>query len=257
MNTTTKDLTRLQLLLDQLVTPAAAAALVDAARAKVAHYSNPDARPTALEIAWYKSVAAGRPDFSIYEIDEYVAEAFACWRVYSRGYVRALGQYVHAERPAKPETVKPRSFVDLGCGLGFTTAALSVIFTNARALATNVPDGLQGRIAALAAPGALIVEAVDHIHDTVDLVFASEYFEHFEAPLDHLLKIVERLSPEWIVCANAFGARSVGHFPHYLVDGAAVPNDKIGRLFAAQLRALGYSARETGFWNNRPQIWHR
>ena len=48
----------------------------------------------------------------------------------------------------------------------------------------------------------------------IDLVFASDYFEHFESPIKHLNEVL-KVNPKLIVVANSFGSVSVGHFNIY------------------------------------------
>lgn len=45
--------------------------------------------------------------------------------------------------------------------------------------------------------------------------FASEYFEHHELPVKHLIELLEVSHPRLLVIANSFGARSIGHFDSY------------------------------------------
>ena len=68
----------------------------------------------ALAARWYASLDAGRPDFTIYDDPVYLAEAFLCWREYSRKYLRAL-------RGLDRETVRlqrRQKFLDIGRKLG-------------------------------------------------------------------------------------------------------------------------------------------
>ena len=43
-----------------------------------------------LEHRWYRSLDANKPDYSVYADDEYIAEAWMCWALYSRKYLLAL-----------------------------------------------------------------------------------------------------------------------------------------------------------------------
>jgi methylase of polypeptide subunit release factors len=70
-----------------------------------------------LEQQWYDSVARGHPDYSVYDTPWYVAESFACWYVYSRHYLKLC------EKAQIFDSLDVRSVVDLGCGIGLTTAA--------------------------------------------------------------------------------------------------------------------------------------
>ncbi len=151
------------------------------------------------------------------------------------------------------------SVADLGCGLGYTTAILAQLFPGALVTGTNV-HSLQWDVAfemskqnrfRLATDSAIIGKS--------DLVFASEYFEHFEDPVGHLRCVINNLQPKVMIIANAFGSTSIGHFNSYIgADGAArVPSKMIGREFGNELRRCGFQKIATRIWNNRPAIWMR
>jgi hypothetical protein len=200
-----------------------------------------------LEARWYASVDAGAPDFGVYVGIDAIIEAWACYTVFSRRYVRATTQFV----------TDPKSIVDVGCGCGYTCAQLRLAYPSAAVVATNVL-GAQFDLALVVAArfGFDVRETVAGI-GPIDLLFASEYFEHFERPIAHLDTLLDELAPKQIVVANAFGSTSVGHFPVYIDGDASVPNKAIGRRFNARLRERGYAPVKTGFWNNRPAIWQQ
>lgn len=197
---------------------------------------------TPLEERWYASVAAGTPDYSIYDDEAYIGEVWASWRLYSRGYLRAL------ER----RDLEPESFVDLGCGAGYTTARLVEMYPLAYALATQLP-GRQADVARRVGD-EYGFDVVERVECRVELVFASEYFEHFHQPIDHLRDILAIAQPRWLVVASSFSAPSAGHFPSYLVDGHEVDGRATSRAFGRELRRQGYAKRWAG-WNGRPALW--
>lgn len=43
-----------------------------------------------LENRWYKSLDAGKPDFSIYDDPVYLGDLISCWLVYSSHYLRLI-----------------------------------------------------------------------------------------------------------------------------------------------------------------------
>ena len=95
-----------------------------------------------------------------------------------------------------------------------------------------------------------------------DFVFASEYFEHFQRPIEHLRDVLRVAEPKHLVIANAFGSKSIGHFDIYLdeenlFDSRQVLGASVGRLFNDVLRKNGYATVKTEFWNNRPAVWRR
>jgi SAM-dependent methyltransferase len=218
----------------------------------VAYYKgNTDARATLrsmqeLEQRWYESLKTGAPDYSVYEHDYFLTEAWACWAVYSRKYVKAVARL----------GLDVQSVADLGCGIGYTTAALKEVFPHAVVCGTQIEGSTQFKVAEQLGQrhGFAVYGAVQ---GPVDLVFASEYFEHFQRPIEHLENVLNVAAPKFLVIANAFGSTSIGHFNVYLWRDKPIVNYQIGRLFNDALRRSGYEMLPTGFWNNRPTVWRR
>jgi len=200
-----------------------------------------------IESRWYKSVSKGKPDYSVYSSPGMVAEMWACWRVYSRGYLLSLEKLAD-------KLPKVSGIVDLGCGTGLTTAALSLMFPKADVVGTNISTSFQYDVASLM--GSIHgFNMAENAGSHADLAFASEYFEHHERPLEHLAEIALSCAPRVMVVANSFNSTSVGHFPEYKDGGKTVPAGAVGRLFNSRLRDLGYVMLKTGLWNNRPTFW--
>lgn len=205
--------------------------------------------PNSVKERWYSSLGAGRPDYAIYDGSEYLVEARACWEFYSRRYVKGIARSIMREKLEKQS-----EFLDLGCGIGYTSAALASEFLQARVTATNRETSEQFRICEAMAIdyGFEIVPDLSKIQQ-VDVVFAFEYFEHFQKPIQHLLDVLS-LRPRMLFLANAFGTRSIGHFDQYTITGASVPAAKVQRIFNEVLRKNGYREQNC-FWNNRPSVW--
>ena len=209
-----------------------------------------------LEKQWYDSLDRKSPDMSVYSNDFFIPEVWACWVLYSRKYLLSLKK---SENLIKLIRSNIESVVDLGCGFGYTTAALKEIFQNTEVYGTNIKESFQFSVASEL--GRLnkfsIVEDVKEIGEKIDFIFASEYFEHFEDPISHLNHIIRHTKPKCLVIANAFGSRSIGHFNNYWSGSSLVSNKKIGRDFNKRLRELGFRSMKTKFWNNRPSVWIR
>ena len=200
---------------------------------------------------WYRSVAEGRPDDDVYLGAYYLVVAWQSWVEWSRKYLRILRGKLLEHLPEVDLAL------DLGCGLGLSTAALRSIFPGARVAGTNLRASLQWRVAEemSARYGFELVEDCSEVPEP-DLVLASEYFEHFVDPVAHLREVLDA-RPRSLAIASAFGAVAVGHFPEYELDGRAISPTKIGRAFNAELRAAGYAMVKHGAWNNRPNLWVR
>jgi len=206
-----------------------------------------------LQRQWYVALRSGKnPDYSVYESPDYLAELWACWAVYSRMYLRSI-------RSQYPGIItQSRGIADLGCGAGFTTAALSELSTG-KVTGTNLQGTVQEKVAQGVASDYRfrVVANLSDIRHNVDLVFASEYFEHFNAPIEHLGQVLSILKPRWMIIANAFNADSTGHFDTYQVGDHRISGKSTSRAFGATLRQAGYTKVKTPFYNQRPQVWKR
>jgi len=205
-----------------------------------------------LEQRWYASLAQGKPDYTVYNDVRYAGDLWACWLLYSRRYLRNIGSLIQSGWSPRLSRI-----ADLGCGIGYSTAVLKQFWPAAMVYGTNL-EGPQAQTArSIGKSIGFTVEPA--IVGQVDLIFASEYFEHFDHPFDHVLDVLQRGSfPRYLIIASTFGSRSVGHFDTYYDErGYAQPGKSVGRQFNALLRAHGYRMRKTSFWNNRPAIWER
>lgn len=210
----------------------------------------------ALEQHWF-NVLDTAPDYSVYDDDLYVAETYVCWTTYSQKYCKMLSASTkYLPDGLINELGKVDTVVDLGCGHGFSTAALKLLFPDSKVIGTNLPNNLQWDVAS--------VLAAEHKFDLLpvisatpaSIVFASEYFEHFYEPVKHLNEVLKNLSPKFLIVANAFGQIGTGHFHEYLVDGLLINGKDTNKAFAKVLRANGYEKLTTGFWNSRPTVWY-
>lgn len=146
-----------------------------------------------------------------------------------------------------------RRVLDLGCGNGYTTAALTQIAPQAQVRGTNVLDSVQGQFCQrMAADYGFSVHADV---SAAGAVFASEYFEHIEEPVAHLREVLTRVAPRKLIVANTFTSPAIGHFPTYRVDGAVLDGAGASRAFNATLKQAGYRQLKTALWNNRPAVW--
>lgn len=202
-----------------------------------------------LEERWYTSLKKGIPDYSIYEDDLYISEAWNCWNNYSRIYLKLVEKTKNFFQGVS-------TIGDLGCGIGFTTASLSCIFQGANVTGTNLTKSNQYKIAALLAK-QYNFQISEKIKNPTDLIFASEYFEHFVNPIEHLKEILEETSPKYLVVANTFNNSATGHFPFYSIENEMKDGKETSRMFATTLKNYNYEKIKLGFWNNRPNVWKK
>jgi len=147
--------------------------------------------------------------------------------------------------------------LDLGCGIGYTTAAIKQMLPNARVIGTNIKDTLQMRFAEMMSSNYAFEMHSDLKEiKSIDLIFASEYFEHFQEPITHLEEVL-RLNPRFLLIANTFSAKAVGHFLEYSCNRTIKTGNETSRLFNQTLRNNGYEKVTTKLWNSRPTYWRR
>ena len=209
-----------------------------------------------LTAKWYETLEKKgvKEALKIYNDDYYFIDNFNCYRTYSRHYLK---QIISLDDLFS----KVKSFVDVGCGLSYSTVALKQLFPKAKGYATNLKNTKLWKFCQIMADKSdfTLIESVDEIGHNVDLVFASEYFEYILTPINHLKDIIDKTNPKILVIANAFNTKSIGHFPHYYhTEGKKewkIPESKISRMFNKFLTSRGYVKIKTKFWNNRPVIW--
>lgn len=200
-----------------------------------------------LEDRWYKSLETS-PDYGVYEDEYYFVDLMACYWIFSRGYVVNLGKKVFDNRTKSlSEKFEVSSMIDIGCGLGDTTNDFKKIFPNATIYATNLPspqlEYCKQNI------DAKILTDIPSIH--IDLVFASEFFEHLKYPISYLDKVIRVNTPNVLILANSFNTKSIGHFKEY----EGIDQKFISRAFNWRLRELGYIKMKTAIWNDKPSVW--
>jgi 2-polyprenyl-3-methyl-5-hydroxy-6-metoxy-1,4-benzoquinol methylase len=217
-----------------------------------------------LENKWYNSLDNGQPDYSVYDEIYYIADTWVCWKKYSRQYLKNIisdksmatksSTGFYNLKSIKDE-LQVNSVIDLGCGIGYTTASLKEIF-NCRVIGTNIKESKQYKVCEKIKDkaGFELIEDFSNIGQ-IDLVFASEYFEHFEKPVEHLLDVINNLKPKYIIFANTFNAKSIGHFNEYKHLDNSYTGKEISRLFTKGLKDNNYKKVHTNCFNNRPNLY--
>lgn len=224
-----------------------------------------------LEERWYDSLKNGNPDYSVYNDTDILPDIWSCWKVYSREYIKSIfsekslghrdshGNWSNLKSIVNDMKVnKVNSILDSGCGIGYTTSALKEIFIEANVYGLNLKDTAQYKLCEYMSQknNFNLISNLDQIGKDVDLVFASEYFEHFENPISHLDEIL-RLNPKYFIIANSFSSKSIGHFDTYFKDSEKIIGKNYGRVFNSYLRSKGYHKVNTSCYNDRPSYWKR
>ena len=201
-----------------------------------------------LEDRWYKSLKRiSDPDYSVYDDDYYFVDLWVCWIAYSRRYLQALRSNKlllnGRDRANTADTI-----IDLGCGLGYTTASIKKLFPDSAVFGTNLENTKQykycKRMSLL--HDFSIIPNLNNFEKSADIIFAFEYFEHIFNPVDHLRQVVEQAKkPILLYIANSFNTKSIGHFTYYKVGNKYVDQSEISRIFNKSLRYIGYRKIKT------------
>ena len=211
-----------------------------------------------LEGEWYRALDDNRIDYSVYNDEYYFTDLWLCWEIFSRGYLRAIK---HPSSLSKDGDSlidfldDVATVVDLGCGIGYTTAALKEIFPHAKVYGTNLKKTRQFTFCQSIERHYKFRVTEDKHIKTADFVFASEYFEHILAPAEHVEDIISRWNPSYLYLANSFNTKSVGHFREYWINDDWVDQKDASRAFNAILGGLGYQKVKTCLWNDKPALW--
>lgn len=206
---------------------------------------------------WYISLPYN-PDYSVYYDPYYFCEVWLCWIRYSRRTLKEIQSKKSLfGRSIVEDTEDVNKIIDLGCGFGYTTASLKEIYSKAEVIGTNLEGSLQYKIAKEISLGTNIEIKGDYKNTKCDLIFASEYFEHFERPVEHLIDVIKETQPKYLIVANSFGPKAIGHFNTYMHLNLTLNATKTSKLFNETLKNLGYNKMDTKCWNNRPTYYKK
>lgn len=211
-----------------------------------------------LETQWYASLSVNTPDYSVYADPYYYCEVWLCWKNYSRRYLKEISSKKSLfTKSIVDDMDSVKAVVDLGCGFGYTTIGLKEIFPSAKVYGTNLKDTPQYSIAKTYETENDILIIDDYTKLDTDLIFASEYFEHFENPIEHLTDVLQNTNPRYMLIANTFNGKAIGHFNSYGHNNKKYDGKTISKMFNDTLRQHGYEKIETNCWNNRPNYWKK
>ena len=208
---------------------------------------------------WYESLPS-KPRYDLYNHEYYFTEMWSCWAVYSRRYLASIQkkESLNAKNSIFDLLKNVKTVADLGCGIGYSTAALKQIFPNAQVYGTNIPNTKQYKFCELMAKRYnFSVKPSLASLPKIDFLFASEYYEHIYDALDETEATIRKLSPRFLFIANSFNTISFGHFKEYKgYKTERTLNQKfLSKNFNKLLKHLGYKKIKTKLWNNKPALW--
>lgn len=208
---------------------------------------------------WEESLDKGKPDYSVYSQMPILQDIWSCWAMYSRAYIRALTIKKCNDQFISDILKDTKTILDIGNGIGYSTAALKQTFPNANVYGLNLKESFQWGICQRVAKeyDFKMVSRLPPPNKFVefDLLFASEYFEHHERPIEHLEEVIKAIKPKFIIVANSFGTSAIGHFREYKHKNAILTIRHTRKMFSDFLKDNNYSKQKTTFWNDRPMFW--
>lgn len=228
---------------------------VELTRQLIKHYRVGGPNPLEFLLTqWMESRNNREPNYSVYGSPYYLAEGYACWAIYSRTALRNI-------RKRKQDLFgnEVQSILDIGNGIGLSTVNLREIFPDAEIYANNFEDSEQWKInqqLQKQCDFTLLNEDIESLVP-VDLLFASEYFEHIRYPIEHLEQLIEQINPKYMIIGNSFNTIGIGHFEYYYHHGREIHESKMSRMFNKYLRNHGYELMKPTFFNNTPAVWTR
>jgi hypothetical protein len=157
-----------------------------------------------------------------------------------------------------------KSIIDLGAGIGASTAAMKMIYLDSEVYYHNL-EGNQYNFAKklFNKLNLNIQEVLDYssIMKNIEVVLAFDYFEHFERPVDELNKVISVLNPKFIFESSDFSHAFIGHFENYIVDKDIIFHKKMRKIFEKSLIENGYRLNKVTLsnacWNREPKVWER
>jgi SAM-dependent methyltransferase len=218
-----------------------------------------------LEKKWYQSLEDNNPDYSVYEDKNYYVDVWCCWVMYSRSYIKHLKTkgtlkdiYFLDDSISDVINKNSKTVIDLGCGLGYSTAGLKEIFPEQKVFGYNIKDSDQYKFNEFVGNKYDFTMVGDYSNiGNIDTIFASEYFEHFERPIEHLEDIVKNLQPKYLIIANSFNTNSIGHFHEYKNNNEIIHESKISKRWNKELEGMGYTKLHPKIFNNKPSLFVR
>ena len=194
-----------------------------------------------LDNWWY----AHYKDFSRYKSWHYLYAGLNCFFNYSKNFAVTASQHL--------KDVK--SVVDVGAGIGLSTMLLADLFPNAKIYYNNIQPSLQAEFFKIYKQDRIEIlnEKEMMQKGPFDVLFASEYFEHFPTPLKQLDFLIDKVRFKRLVVSNSFNVKAYGHFTCF--EEGLNPR-QVSKAFNRLVR-VEYDDLKIKVWNGRPKIYVR
>ena len=192
---------------------------------------------------WYKT-----GDLDFYNEKDYIFDAFICFLDYSRGVLRYVFNHFNEVN------YKPKSILDYGAGIGFTTAMLASKFKNSKIYYYNI--GKFQKEVLLKVKDLFNLDNIEVINDIhlkkYDVCCLLEVLEHFKNPKE-VLDDVFKYNSTYLIETNSFTIKSAGHFNEYDFLDKTYSNRQIRKHINRYMKET-YQLLLEGY-NRRPRIW--
>lgn len=192
--------------------------------------------------------------YKVYSHKYYFTDMFNCYKYYSKRYINILyNKPINGITFVNQYKNEINGILDIGCGCGFTCLHLKQVFKGSKVYGVNLPNTNQYNFCKTL--NFELCSDYNNINSKIDLIFASEFFEHIKKPIELIDNLIKKFNPKFIITANAFNTRSIGHFSNYIVNGKVISQKKISRMFNKFVKDSGYIKLKTNYYNSRPYIW--
>jgi len=205
-----------------------------------------------LDNWWYDNY----PNFSRYQSYHYLYAGLNCFNNYSKQCALYAHQYL-SDR-------KIKSIVDVGAGIGLSTMLLADLFPEAKVYYNNIMPSLQldffesykdKRTIFSENEIESITEKEMMQHGPFDMLFASEYFEHFEYPMRQTDFLLNQVGFKYLIINNSFNVKAYGHFKEFKHNETLAPK-KMSKFWLKTVRQ-DYNELDVKCWNGRPKIFEK
>jgi hypothetical protein len=187
-------------------------------------------------------------DFSRYDSWHYLYAGLNCFNNYSKPCAFYAHQYLGDKNI--------KSIVDVGAGIGLSTILLADLFPDSEVYYNNIEGSLQKKFFDTHKQDRIkFISNYDLVRsDRFDMLFASEYFEHFQDSTNWTSSLLSNGRFKYLVVNNSFNVRAYGHFKDYFHKGISVMPKQMSKLWLKQVRA-DYDEMKIKCWNGRPKIF--
>lgn len=231
-------------------------------RKKAIHYIETNERFDYLTEKWYECLSKNDLEnaYSVYNDEYYFTDLWNCFVRYSRTYLRRFYKVsIDDTHSVLSMTKQSKKIIDIGCGIGYTTAALTEMYPDAEVYGLNLKNTKQWTFCEKVSEkyGFNMIDSFDNTYGNFDIAFASEFFEHILDPIDYVHNLIFKINPKYLIISNAFNTHSIGHFNEYNVacEGRVIHAADISKKFNKTLTNYGYRKIKTTLFNGKPNVW--